>query len=346
MCDRINKTTNLKVLILITNIVLLLPLLIFCGENYSIDSYAVVIPFKHCKSFIGSFRWFGAFLYKIYTSFGHNPVGNCTLDVLIFIFLVAIGATVLTFCFLKINSVSFLNIPVICLSVIISVVNDWFCEIVSFPECIFISGIGFLLVFSSVVLYTRKSFVYKLISFAFLVFAIGIYQQFISVFCVYIITVYISQMTICKEFNAEKIVFSGIKTVGFVVSAGAVSTLIGKLVQSALNITPNERAAFSVKAFFQNLFFTFSNSSEISNGGGYFESELFTILLALLLFMLCRKYLKAEKLRLITIILAIFLCALFNQYCLYSDRLLLCESAFSGLLNVCTACDSFNISFN
>ena len=85
---------------------------------------------------------------------GHNPVLCSTVDIVVFIILVAVFISLLTNCIVELigKKDRFVYI-IVDLGVLVSVANVWFCNILSFPECVFITAIGVCLCFGAVVAY-------------------------------------------------------------------------------------------------------------------------------------------------------------------------------------------------
>lgn len=117
------------VLMYIVNIIFLSPIMIYGGQNFSVDSYGIALDYRgHIEAFIGSYRWFGAFVYEIYYKiFNHNPITNSTVDCVVFIVLVAGIVSLISYTLYKlINKKSILSHILINLSVLISVLNVWY----------------------------------------------------------------------------------------------------------------------------------------------------------------------------------------------------------------------------
>ena len=70
------KKYSLFLIVFLINILALSPLIIFSHIHYSIDTYGILLNgyTEHMNAFIGSYRYFGAFVYWIISIMGHNPI--------------------------------------------------------------------------------------------------------------------------------------------------------------------------------------------------------------------------------------------------------------------------------
>ena len=98
--DRCKMDKTKILLIFVLNVITMLPLLIYGGSyNFSIDSYVILAEgaYVHINAFIGSYRFFGAFLYRLFNMLtGHNPIVNSTPDIVVGILLMSAAVTVLS----------------------------------------------------------------------------------------------------------------------------------------------------------------------------------------------------------------------------------------------------------
>ena len=187
----INKKNNTYILLYLCNLLLISPCLIFGGSNFTNDSYIILNDGAnvHISSSIGNFRYFGAFIYKILSLLNHNPILNSTLDIIFYVILVpAILSLVLTEFKKCLETDDIISLAAIDVCVLLSIYNIWFCNILSFPECIVITAIGITLCFSSlIILIHSKNILYYIFSAILLVLSTAVYQQFISVFAIFAI---------------------------------------------------------------------------------------------------------------------------------------------------------------
>lgn len=304
------------------NAVLLLPVLVYSGQNFSIDSYGIMMDKQvHISAFIGSLRWFGAFVYDAYYFlFRHNPIVNSTIDCIIFVLLVAVSIFFLT---RKLSELlrdnGILSTLIIDISVVVSVINVWFLDILSFPECIFISTIGFVLCFFAIGLFisAKKLWHYVVVSLL-LILSTGIYQQYICIFTIYIVA--ICGVSVIKESKRTIIELLDVylKPVILILVSGVVYFAIGKLIQNIFEITPNSRIALNISSIIENCLYYARNQHSYLKGRGFFDTEILTICFlltgAIFGFLLIREWIKNRN-SLKTAVLGLsFICAYCSAY--------------------------------
>lgn len=275
----LNKDFSEFFWVYICNLVLFLPCLIFGGSNFSIDSYGILMdgPDAHISAFIGSFRYFGAFIYKIISLFNHNPISNSTLDIIFYVILVPAIVTLVVLEFYKcLKTKELISIIVIDIAVLISIYNVWFCDILSFPECIVITAIGIVFCFSSLIVMIRsKKIWHYILSVLLLVFSTAIYQQFISVFAIFAIAC-------CGIFTADNkdkklIILNYLKYASVIVVSGILYFISGKFFVSYFGLTANERISLDFTSIIENIKYFISHQHSFLKGRGFFDTEILTI---------------------------------------------------------------------
>ncbi len=145
------------------NLCVMLFLFVFSGENYTNDGYAIVLngPELHIETFIGSYRFLGAFLYYLLSLTGHIPFFGSLYDVVILIVLTSLIVTCLVNVYKnQFDHSSELTTIIIDISVLVSILNVWFCDNLSFPECIFITAVGLFLCLSAVIIIIRHNHIW------------------------------------------------------------------------------------------------------------------------------------------------------------------------------------------
>ena len=128
------KEIKEDILLLLFNFLALSPFICFSFQHFSIDSYGSMNNLDmHCLWWIGCFRYFGSAICKIWFLLGDNPVINPVLDAFVFIVLAAISASILSrFIQNKLGTNSILSGFIVNLSVLISITNIWFTNILTF----------------------------------------------------------------------------------------------------------------------------------------------------------------------------------------------------------------------
>ena len=270
-----------KLLLYISNIIFLSATIIYGGQNFSIDSYGIALDYRgHLTAFIGSYRWFGAFLYELYYKiFKHNPITDSTIDCIVFIVLVAAITVLLSYTLYKLlNKRSILTYAAINLSVLISVLNVWYCDILSFPECVFITAIGTILCFSAIIVFAKNQTVCGYVLSAVLVIlATGVYQQFLFVFTIFVVAVCGCEVIKNNEKTVKELFLRYIRPAILILVSGGAYFITGKLVQKVFDVAPNERVALSISSIIENCFYFARNQHSYLKGRGFFETEILTV---------------------------------------------------------------------
>ncbi len=257
----------------------MLPCLVFGGSNFSIDSYGILLggADAHISAFIGSFRYFGAFIYKILSIFNHNPIINSTLDIIFYIVLVPVIISLVVIEFNKhLESNDIISLVAINISVLISVYNVWFCDILSFPECIVITAVGITFCFTSLIILIRSKKIWHcFLSAILLVLATAVYQQFISVFAIFAIA-YCGIYTV-KNQEKKLIIFNYLKYAIVIIVSGIIYFISGKFFISYFGLKANERIALNVSSIIENIKYFISKQHSFLKGRGFFDTEILTI---------------------------------------------------------------------
>ena len=94
-------------------------------------------------------------------------------------------------------------------SALITVVNVWFTDLLTFPECIALTAVGLLCCFAGIVVLSESDRIWKYIIASILfIFAAATYQQFIAIFLIYtVLTICIKQSKLDKK-SINKLVIS------------------------------------------------------------------------------------------------------------------------------------------
>lgn len=269
------------VLMYIGNIVFLSPIMIYGGQNFSIDSYGIALDYRgHIEAFIGSYRWFGAFVYEIYYKiFNHNPITDSTVDCIVFIVLISAVVSWVSYTLYRlINKKSIVSHILINLSVLISVLNVWYCDVLSFPECIFITVIGTVLCFSAVIVFANnQTLCGYILSSALIILATGVYQQFLFVFTIFVVAICGCEVIKNGEKTFKELFYRYVKPVVLILVSGVIYFATGKLVQRIFDVAPNERVALSISTIIENCLYFAGNQHSYLKGRGFFATEILTI---------------------------------------------------------------------
>ena len=233
----------------------------------------------HIQAFISSFRWFGAGIYKVYSLLGRNPILNCTPDILFFIITFALLAVCLTYTIIKkLEDKTFLTYLVIDISIIISIFNVWFCNILSFPECVFLTTIGLICCFCAIILFsTGTHFYHYIIVSILLTLAGGVYQQYIFIFTIFVIVITKLDVIANDIISFKELVKAYSKPAIISVVSGSVCIIIGKIIQNIFDVEKNGRVLTSINDIFSNVVYYIERQHSFLKGRGFFSTELLTI---------------------------------------------------------------------
>lgn len=276
---KLNADTKRNILLYLINVVALLPLFCFAFDHFSVDSYTFIKDLDmHCLWWIGCFRYFGSAVCKLWFLLGNNPAVNPALDTLFFILFVALATVFLSkYIYGFIKKKSLLSYMIINLSVLITVANVWFINILTYPECIFATSVGVLLCFAAIVFYSSKpSIIGGVVASVFLICSTAVFQQFLIVFTIYEILL-INLKFLGEEKTAGKtIITTYVKFIVFVIICGIIYLAIGIGLQKLFEIAPNERAAFSIQVTLDNFKYYVSHQHSYLKGRGFFDTEILT----------------------------------------------------------------------
>lgn len=266
------------VYLFVFNLFVMLFLMVFSGENYQTDSYGILLNGSelHVNTFIGSYRFFGAFLYYLLSITGHIPFFNGFCDVLFFIVLSSLSVTCLVNEFYKvIKPHSNITFFILDASILISILNVWFCNLLSFPECIFITAVGVALCFTAVMIFVRfnsmKSSVFSIVS---LLLATAVYQQFFFMFIIYIFA-FLCIKVLDDNMKTIKDYLSFIKRFFFVVLiSGILYMVLSFYIVEKFNLKGSERLAFSLELIIDKVFFFIEKQKLYLSGRGFYDSKI------------------------------------------------------------------------
>lgn len=272
---------KLIIIIFLINLLLLIPLSVFYKTHMSVDSYGILLEGlkSHALTFISSFRYFGAFIIKLLSLTDHNPIINPVVDIAIFVPTVAISVTmtVITLC-TKARSNDILSIIVVDLAVILSFENVWFCNLLTFPECILLTAIGVLLCCTGITVFAfKRNACGCIITCILLVCSTAVYQQFITVFAIYIIAIIGIEVAQDINITLKKLVALYIKPAFLIVFSGALYFSLGKLMIKIFRLTPNERVALNISTIIDNIKYFLTHQHSFLKGRGYFDTEILTL---------------------------------------------------------------------
>ncbi len=301
------------------NILLISFLFVFGGQNYSVDSYGILVNgyVSNIMICIGNYRFFGGLLYGLLGILGHNPILNCTFDICFFILTVSAAFTALTLKFYDTyEKKSLLSLAVTDISLLISICNVWFCDILSFPECIFIAAIAIILTCSAVILLINSQRLLNcILASVCMILATGIFQQFIALFMIYMIA-YCCVVLYQKETNSIKEMLKiFVKPAIIVLTSGIIYTAIAFGIASAFEFVANNRMNLSLGHIFDTAVYLLKKQHSYLKGRGFFETEFLTLsyIVVVLTWFIClivRAYKKKEFKKVL-----VFACAVAFAYC-------------------------------
>lgn len=305
------------------NFLLLSFLIVMGGQNYSLDSYSITVEGYTSNSlwFVTCYRWMSGLLWHVMNMLGHNPITNSTPDICLFIVIVSVSLSVLAWKFYRsYGKKSLLSLIVIDISLLISVCNVWFGDILSFPECTFNAGVGVALVCCAVaLLIDSQKPLNCVISSVCVIIATGIFQQFLFLFAIYIIA-YCCIIITQKETNSLKEML-GVFAKPFLVFivSGIIYAAIALGLVAALDLPGNSRTHISLTNVFDTIAYFIRKQHSWLKGRGFFRTEFLTVsyVFSVQLWLICliRFAVKTKKFKKASVLA----CAVFVSYiCMYA----------------------------
>lgn len=278
-----NMHNKLRLLLFIFmfNFLALLPLICFSHIHYSIDSYGIIDNWANAKWYVGCFRYFGAAITSAVSLLGHNPIIDPTLDIIFFIIVSSVSVTLVTYYFLKLLRPIDNNIILACIvefSLLITVVNVWYSNILTFSECILFNAIGLSFCFLSVYIYSSKQgIIGSLIAAVLFICSAACFQQFISIFTIYTILILCVKLSQIEINKVKIIMIFYLKPLLFIVTNSIIYYVIGVLIQKLLNVVPNTRASMNFETVVENIKYFIRQQHSFLKGRGLFSTEILTI---------------------------------------------------------------------
>lgn len=276
--------TKRFLLVLLINILALSPLIVFSHIHYSIDAYVyeVTNDWIVVEWYISSFRYFAALVAGLVSLTGHNPINNPVPDTIFFIITAAVAITILAlYLYQLINNkkYSFFVFCAIEFSLLITVANYWYSNILTFSECIVFDAVDLILCFIAIYIFARWETIAGLIVSSILfICAAACFQQFISIFAIYTILILSIKLSQAKEKkNVRQLFFFYLKPCVFIVGNSAIYYLLGIVLQKTLNIQQNNRASLSLDTVLYNSKYFISHQHSFIKGRGGFSTEILTI---------------------------------------------------------------------
>lgn len=268
-------------LVFLFNLLALSPLIIFSHVHYSIDTYAIQLTegAEHINNFLGSYRYFGALVYYLFSLLGLNPTINPLPDTLFYIFVVAFADTILSlYLYNIINQKNIQSLIIIELSVLITSTNAWFTDMLTFPECISLTAVGLLFCFLGIVILAICDRFWKLaVAFILFVAAAATYQQFISLFIIYTVLILCIRLSKLSRKSVKELFLYYLKPFVFIFINSIIYYFVGIVVQRLFNINPNARASLSISTVFDNIMYYLKQQHSFLKGRGFFSTEILTV---------------------------------------------------------------------
>ena len=275
-----NVLSKKRLNLYIINLMALIPLICFICPHYSVVSYGLANNYaQHIKDFLGSMRFFGAFIIKCWTSV-FDPISNPCIDLIIYIiFTSIIISTFSLFLQNKFTMKSNRELVLLDVSVLISFSNIWINNILTFPECIFLLSIGNVLCCLSLVFFfieDKRKIWHIVLSSIFLVLSTAIYQQYLVIFIIYSIII-VSVCVLQNNATKKETFFDYIRLGIFCVLSEIIYYFLGRLIQIIWNIHPNSRIDISVDGIINRIKYFVIHQHSFLKGRGFFQTEVLTI---------------------------------------------------------------------
>ena len=259
------------------SLIALAPLICYAQTHFAVDSYGLAYHYDvHSASFLGAYRYVGALLIRLWTLF-FDPIRNPTADVIVFLVVAALSVAALSATIIKILELkSFLGYIVAVASVLISVINVWAVNILTFPECIVLYAFGIMFCFFAVICY----FYEKIGKWRFplsgllLICSIAIYQQFVSIFMIYTLLLIGAELMLSKEKSAKKALERYLSLLAFLLVCFIVYFAVGYVLRQGAGLGANPRAEFSFAGFVESLKYYVSHQRYLLRGKNFFNSNI------------------------------------------------------------------------
>ena len=163
-------------------------------------------------------------------------------------------------------------------SLLITIVNVWYSNILTFAECIAFDAIGLLFCFLSIYIYSsRNSLISRVVASVLFICSAACFQQFISIFAIYTILILCIKQSQTEKKSVKELFLYYIKPLLFIAFNSVLYYLIGIGIQKILNTTPNPRASMSLQTFIDNSKYFIRQQHSFLKGRGFFSSEILTI---------------------------------------------------------------------
>lgn len=276
-----NEQRKKRILLFLINLMALFPLICFICPHYSTVSYELANNYpRHILDFLGSMRYFGAFIIKCWTSF-FDPIANPCIDVIVYLLLTAFITSCLSiFIQNKIQTKSKIAFFLIDISVLISFCNVWINDILTFPECIFLLSIGNIFCCLALIVFFSED-IKRLFRYLFagicLVLATAVYQQYLVIFIIFAITLVDAAIINNETITKKETVFKYVELAVFGFVSESIYFIIGKLIHVIYNITPNSRISVTAADVLNHFKYYLLHQHSFLKGRGFFQTEALTI---------------------------------------------------------------------
>ena len=325
------------IMLALFNCLLLSSLLVFGGENYSIDSYRVIARGgieTEWKWHFGQLVFLNGIISLFFGAIGHNPIENATFDIISFVIILSVcSAFFANRIAKKFNLKDASKIIITNLCFIISFANIWYCNTISFPECVFLCAIN-IIPFTYIIIkfLNIKNVKDYVVCGIMLVLLFLCWKLNVTLFVIYIIGIISAQLIIRGEKSFKGIFLSLLKPAIMVLCSTVVYFLIATTINKLCDVIINSRVSVSIDTFIRQSRFYFGHAHSFLKGRGFFSSELLTIcwlVIGILWLISVIKYSKKHR----NITLGLFLAvAVVASYFFAHAPLLLADShSFRGL---------------
>ena len=257
------------------------PLFLFALPHYASDSYVILGHMSdHARAFLGSFRFFGALLIRVRALFG-EPVSFPLPDAAFYVLILSLSVAALSLFLEKSCRLTGLPLRLTALfAVCTSAVNVSAGSVLCFPECIFVSGVGFFCCFSALIVFfgAKKRGWRYLLGGALLIAAVGVYQQFLSVFILYAALIVTARRLSEDETDGPAAALvSYLEAAVFVAASSALYYLLAKGAQKLSGIAPNPRASLHAASVLEGIRYYVAEQRSVLGGEGLFRTGMLRV---------------------------------------------------------------------
>ncbi len=267
--------------LLLVNFLILCCLAVYQGQHFATDSFVVLTEgvAHNARWLIGQWSFMGGFLNFFFELIGHNPVQNCTADLIVFIVTVSVSMSVfVSTLWERIEKRDLLDLAVIDIAVFISFLNVAAGNYFVFPECTTAHAMAYAFCFWAMTVIAKGDNLKSYIgSGVLLVIAIGFGKAMVSYSAVFLLTICVLKTRNQQITKWAEMLKTFVRHAVLWITSGAVYLVISLLTMKLFNIVPDDRAILTVDGIFGNVLYYFLHQYTYLRWHSYFSTEIMLI---------------------------------------------------------------------